>query len=785
MVGLVGALSSPTLAAETLTVTDSGDSGPGTLREAIASANPGDTITFAPDLNGVNGGTITLTSGELSIYKNLTIEGPGAGKLAVSGNDQSRVLNINTSFPVSISGLTIKEGNGVGGGGGIYSNHGATIKLTNVTIRNNTASTVGGGIYGISDEGVMELTNVTVSNNTAVGTGSDPFSAGGGIWLWGGTLKLTNSIVSNNTAFSRGGGISNEHGDPSPTAGTVILTNSTVSGNTSYGAGGGIANKDGTMVLTDSTVSNNTASETGGGIGNSYKMQLINSTVSNNTASLNGGGIASGGADATTELTNTTVSNNTSPYAGSGIYNAYSTVKLTNSTVSNNTVTNAGFGGGGFVSTNNDPTHDLVHNTIIAGNSGSYGRDVLGAFTSLGHNLIGDGSNSSGFTDGQNGDKVGTEASPIDPKLGPLQDNGGPTQTQALQQGSLAIDKAVAVEGITTDQRGVARPQGEAPDIGAFELEVTADTMAPVTTPSATAGGSTYNFGGWTNKDVTITLTGSDEGGSGVDKIFYNTDGSTTYQEYTAPVSITSEGTTTISYYATDNSGNSEEVKTFTIKIDKSAPTTTPTFSTQPNANGWYNKDVTITLSATDQAALSGVKEITYSATGAQAVSETKVPGSSAKLTITKEGQTTITYFATDQAANTEQPSKTLTIKLDKSAPKVMSVTPLDGTKGVARGVNVTATFSEDMDVNTIKGTTFKLFKKGSSTPLSATVSYNPTTKTATLNPFSSSTTLLARGVTYKAVVSTGTRDMAGNQLDQNPTLAGPQQKAWFFTIKS
>jgi Bacterial Ig-like domain len=82
----------------------------------------------------------------------------------------------------------------------------------------------------------------------------------------------------------------------------------------------------------------------------------------------------------------------------------------------------------------------------------------------------------------------------------------------------------------------------------------------------------------------------------------------------------------------------------------------------------------------------------------------------------------------------------------------------------------VTATFSEEMDASSISGQTFQLFKKGSTTKIAATVSYDPTSRTATLNPFGSTTTTrLARGTTYKAVVSTGATDMAGNHLDQDP----------------
>jgi hypothetical protein len=118
----------------------------------------------------------------------------------------------------------------------------------------------------------------------------------------------------------------------------------------------------------------------------------------------------------------------------------------------------------------------------------------------------------------------------------------------------------------------------------------------------------------------------------------------------------------------------------------------------------------------------------------------------------------------------------------DTTAPKVDSVFPKEDITGVARTTNVTATFSEAMDASSISGQSFKLFKKGSTTQIAATVSYDSMTRTATLSPFDSTTTRLARGTTYKAVVTTGATDMAGNQLDQNPTLDGLQQMTWFFT---
>ena len=148
------------------------------------------------------------------------------------------------------------------------------------------------------------------------------------------------------------------------------------------------------------------------------------------------------------------------------------------------------------------------------------------------------------------------------------------------------------------------------------------------------------------------------------------------------------------------------------------------------------------------------------------------------------EGAHTYTAKATDAAGNTSSASNSVTVTVDKSAPKVVdsSVIPKDGATVVDRTTNVTATFSEDMMASSIDGTTFKLFKKGSTTKIAATVSYDPKTRIATLDPFGLTTTRLARGTTYKAVVTTGAKDMAGNQFDQNPTLAGLQQKTCFFT---
>jgi hypothetical protein len=110
---------------------------------------------------------------------------------------------------------------------------------------------------------------------------------------------------------------------------------------------------------------------------------------------------------------------------------------------------------------------------------------------------------------------------------------------------------------------------------------------------------------------------------------------------------------------------------------------------------------------------------------------------------------------------------------------KVISTIPKANVTAVAPSTDVKATFSEDMMSSSINATTFKLFKQGSTTQIAATLTYDASTDTATLNPTNS----LQGGITYKAVVTSGTKDVAGNPLDQNPTTAGLQQKTWLFRV--
>ena len=360
------------------------------------------------------------------------------------------------------------------------------------------------------------MTNSTVSDN---------HGAVGGIFNRG-NLSLTNTTISGNQGSSFGGGLFNR--------GTLSLTNSTVSGNGGSSFGGGIFNT-GILKITGSTVSNNRVYNIGegyrgpgpiypsygGGIYNSGTVDITGSTISANGAE-EGGAIFN---DGTFNLTNSTVFGNTVYSKGGGIYNNRGTLTLTNDTITNNSAVETYDLGiipdNGGVFNKSDGTV-IVGNTIIAGNL-AIKPDVEGNFTDLGNNLIGDNTGSTGFTTST---LVGTSANPIDPKLSPLQNNGGATFTNALIGDSPAINagnNALISAGIITDQRGAGfnRISEGTVDIGALEFNglngsTGADNLVGNNYPdiiNAQAGNDTIT--GNQGNDI---LTG----GGGKDKFVYN-----------------------------------------------------------------------------------------------------------------------------------------------------------------------------------------------------------------------------------------------------------------------
>jgi hypothetical protein len=232
----------------TLTVTNNLDGPAGSLRADIAAAQNGDTIVFDQSLKGQ---TITLTNGALDINNNVTIQGPGAGQLAVSGNNSSTVFKVEANTQVVLSGLTIRNGSALNSIGGGILNYG-TLTVSACTVSNNYASGQGGGI-----DNEFRAT-LTISNSTVSGNQSG--YNGGGIFNYG-NLTITASVVQQNRS-TFGGGISNY--------GTATISNSTISGNLAYGGdsngyGGGIY-AAGSVSLIASTVTGNNSDGPGAGI---------------------------------------------------------------------------------------------------------------------------------------------------------------------------------------------------------------------------------------------------------------------------------------------------------------------------------------------------------------------------------------------------------------------------------------------------------------------------------------------------------------------------------------
>ena len=368
----------PVAQAATFTVTNINDSGPGSFRQAVLNANTtggSNTIGFQSGLTG----TIILTGGQLTINNNLTIQGPGAGSLAISGNRASRIFSIASGVTVAISGLSLLNGYDASFGGAI-SNAG-NLTIANSTLANNAAGTTNSGSVGgaVSNGGALTITNSTLSGNLAtyggcIDNGKNPPAlltitnsilsnnsayTGGCIYNSSAlTVTITNNTLANNSATENGGGIYNAE-----SAGTLDVRNSTLSRNTARGSGGGIYNRS-TLVVSNSTLSGNAAmTNDGGGLwsGGGSQLTVSQSTLSNNSAATSGGGLWLYGAQVT--ITNTTLSGNTAKLNGASIYNAESgSLQLLSSVLFDNTA--AGSGGGIY-----NRSMLVVSNSTLSGNT--------------------------------------------------------------------------------------------------------------------------------------------------------------------------------------------------------------------------------------------------------------------------------------------------------------------------------------------------------------------------------------------------------------------------------
>ncbi len=448
----------------TLIVLNTNNSGPGSLRQILSdnfSLGGGNIITFAPDVTG----TITLNS-PLTVNAPALIRGPGPGILSISGNSNTTVFLV-LEGPTEISGLTIRDGLAVGSegmqgqkgfdgrGGGIFSQD--TLTVSNCVLLNNQAvgglggerhlgtvgdggKGLGGGIYNAGAN--LSLVNVVFDGNTAIGgqggfaQNSDPGSGGNGqggaLCTIGGTNHIFACSFVNNAARGGDGG---------------IVSGGNIEGAPGQGWGAGIYSES-MMMITDSTISLGTAvggngapgngSGYGGGIFHYADLFLASCTIASNSAV------------------------GSSFDFGGGIYSG-APLTIYHSTIAGN---QADFGGG---------LHGTATagNTIFAGNAAGSGADVEGTIDSLDYNLI---QNPAGVT------LMGATEHVllgVDPELGPLADNGGPTKTMALAPSSPAVDKGKSFDAIR-DQRGMPRrfdlpsvpnaEGGDGADIGAFEF---------------------------------------------------------------------------------------------------------------------------------------------------------------------------------------------------------------------------------------------------------------------------------------------------------------------------
>ena len=516
----------------------------GSLRYCIENAPSGSTIRFAPGLRG----TIELREslGFLS-GEQLTISNPEADPITISGgNNTFAHIYVPWGATVNISDLSFKNsettidaflfnegtltmtnsvisGNKTTAtvtsyGGGIENTGTLTVKDSIISNNSSSASDDNGEGGGIYNQGKLTVTNSTFSINSASSSGSSEYYAiGGGIYNANiGTLMVTDSIFSGNSASSSGsrssygGGIDND--------GKLTVISSTFLGNSANSSGGesggGGIHSTGTLMATDSTFSDNWASGNqdgqGGGIDNEGKLTVISSTFSGNSASSSGrsfGGGIYNYSTGTLVVTTSTFSDNSASGEqggeGGGIDND-GKLTLTTSTFSGNSASfgggilsfgtkgssaiirfctiygNSSSAGGGIWVDPKGNSHLTISSSIIAANSAPSGLDIFGALTSGGYNLI---ENVAGVT-GLNA-STDRQMALADLKINSsLSNNGGPTQTLALLQGSPAID-AVPQQAcgitvtdpsghsvtITTDQRGDPRPDGSENvcDIGAYE----------------------------------------------------------------------------------------------------------------------------------------------------------------------------------------------------------------------------------------------------------------------------------------------------------------------------
>ena len=441
----------------------------------------------------VNGGTLSVNQCEFS--NNSAIESGGAiatYELYSGGVFSTEIFIINSVFRNNTAGgggaihhrsglldidfeSLFESNQALNASGGAIVARGHSQAIYNSTIRNNHAYQRGGGIFSMG--GTTTLQGVLIEDNTA--------EEGGGIHSYTGNLVIRGCQILNNQALLSGGldlyapnvtisdGTVIEGNIAAENAGgigldqnpTVIIEDSSINNNQSGEEGGGIGATGGlfypTVTLNNSTVSGNSAAILGGGVYiNSGEWQIHNSTISENTAA-EGGGIYNRGD---LLVTNSTISGNQADQGGGVLHSGNDDVYFSFVTVTENTA----ISGGGLEV---DSARIMVTNSIVAGNSP---QNCLGNIVPIHNNLDDDGSCAFNITG--------------NPQLGPLADNGGPTQTHAIASFGPAMEVAVPCTAtsmnistpIDQDQRGLSRPKGVACDLGAYEANISLLVAPPM-----------------------------------------------------------------------------------------------------------------------------------------------------------------------------------------------------------------------------------------------------------------------------------------------------------------
>lgn len=393
----------------------------------------------------------------------VTVNGGGytLSRSSASGTDPFRFFLVRGSGQLNLNNLTLENGflNGYRGGA-VFVDSNASLTTNNVSFSNNKIyNGTGGAIYS---KGLVTISGGNITNNEA-NAASATLGKGAGLFSNNGTLILRNTRVSENSANGDGGGI---HVD----GGTLTMTNTEVtqnSNNSNYGGGIYVDNAD--VSIDKSSITNNLAAygaEVGDGGGlfvkNSSGGTISASTISSNTAGSSGGGIGLRNSELT--IVNTTLSKNSASRKGGGIF-TYDTfgIDVISSTISGNSAPS----GGGVYAT----SPITLSNSIIANSTGADCSNLVTADTD---SIIEDGS-------------CGTAALAVDPKLGPLSNNGGPTLTHALLAGSPAINMGLnsvcnAAPTLSLDQRGYLRTG--VCDIGAYEFAASLPPPPPPFRPA-------------------------------------------------------------------------------------------------------------------------------------------------------------------------------------------------------------------------------------------------------------------------------------------------------------